>query len=322
VKVVNSIRMIYQQRFSIYRALKNEVDTYFNSNKESNWHYESRIKELESFALKAETSRFNKISVLEDFFAATIVVDQQSSIPTAIELAKKKFSIDKQRPKDLQLTHKKPSSFVFDDLRLYLKLPEKESRPPKPYTNVIFELQIKTFLQHAWSIATHDMVYKGNEVNWAQSRIAHQVKAMLEHAELSISEAKQLASNPIVNKVNSDVEVLQSILTIVKATWAAEKLPKDLVRLAENIKSILDISEEDASNLENIFKTSRFINSSPMENISPYTAIVLSLIERDEDTLIQKLSTKRKKLFLPDEALNLLSKEHREKISGIVIKAE
>ena len=321
MKVVNSVRMIYQQRLSTYQNLKKEVDEYFTSNKQPNWHYESRIKQLESFALKAETSRFNKISMLEDFFASTIVVDNQSSISKAIDLVNQKFSIEWQRPKDPIKTHKEPSSFVFDDIRLYIKLPENELRPSKPYTNVIFELQIKTFLQHAWSIATHDLAYKGDEINWAQSRIAHQVKAMLEHAELSIAEAKQLSTNPMVNKVNTDSEELKSIIVIVKKTWGQEKLPKDLVRLAQNIRFVLKLSRVPTSSLEDMFNASRFIGQSPMVNISPYTAIVLTLFEKDEK-LFNKLSENNKKVFLPDEASELLSPELSEKILPVILKAE
>jgi len=202
MKVVNSIRKIYDQRVSVYKSLKTEVDTFFISNKKDRWHYESRVKELASFALKAETSRVEKISELEDFFGSCLVVENSSSIKDALVIITSRFEIVYQRPENQEETHKDPSSFVFDDLRLYIRIPQNPNRRPKGIENIIFELQLKTFLQHAWTIATHNLIYKGRESNWASSRIAYQVKAMLEHAEMSIAESDALSKSSLVNKTS------------------------------------------------------------------------------------------------------------------------
>ena len=219
MKIVNSIREIYDERLSVYESLKTEVDAFFISNKKNRWHYESRVKELVSFALKAETCRVKKISELEAFFGACLVVENSSSIEDALDIIKSRFEIVYQRPKIQEETHKDPSSFVFDDLRLYIRIPQNPDRRPKGIENIIFELQLKTFLQHAWSIATHSLIYKGSESNWASNRIAYQVKAMLEHAELSISESDALSKSSLVNKTSKKTARSKLITSYLRDTW-------------------------------------------------------------------------------------------------------
>ena len=67
-------------------------------------------------------------------------------------------------------------------------------------------MQVKTFLQHAWGIATHDLIYKTDDVSWSRQRIAYQIKAMLEHAEMSIQEAGRLAEAVALSKTQHDSE--------------------------------------------------------------------------------------------------------------------
>jgi ppGpp synthetase/RelA/SpoT-type nucleotidyltranferase len=90
--------------------------------------------------------------------------------------------------------------FRLIDLRLYVTLPDSPALPPTDLSDVVFEVQIKTFLQHAWSIATHDLLYKTDAVNWSKERIAYQIKARREHAEISIQEAEDLATSAALAK--------------------------------------------------------------------------------------------------------------------------
>lgn len=212
MKVIYSIEMIYENQKRLNELLRTKVDEIINHLKESNWHYIGRIKTLESFALKLETGRFAEPSSMEDFFACTIVVDNLSQIKLAEQLLREQFEIVSRRPKNDEDTHKEPHSFQYDDLRLYSRLKSESFLPDSVLSRIVFEIQIKTFLQHAWSIATHDLIYKSNEISWSKERIAYQIKAMLEQAELSISTVANFSEHQQVSKENSNTKRLKKTL--------------------------------------------------------------------------------------------------------------
>src|SRR4029077_4245942 len=110
---------------------------------------------------------------------------------------------------------------------------------PSGLHGFLFEVQVKTFLQHAWGIATHDLVYKANEVSWATSRVAFQVKAMLENAELSISEAKRLTDCNILDRTDEHSQNIIATIEAIRARWTdAAQLPQKMLRLAQNIHDL------------------------------------------------------------------------------------
>ena len=49
-----------------------------------------------------------------------------------------------------------------------------------------FEIQVKSAFEHAWSVSTHDLVYKNSEINWRKLRLAAQIKATVEQLDMLI----------------------------------------------------------------------------------------------------------------------------------------
>src|SRR5919109_5674500 len=159
MKVPASIRRLYEDQKAVNDRLKVVVDERIRGIKNHRWHYEGRVKELRSFALKIESGRFEIPRALEDFFACTIVVANATEITEAEKLINENFTIKTRRPPRIDQTHKAPNEFPFDDLRLYVTLQETVALPRTDLHEIVFEIQIKTFLQHAWAIATHDLLY-------------------------------------------------------------------------------------------------------------------------------------------------------------------
>jgi ppGpp synthetase/RelA/SpoT-type nucleotidyltranferase len=325
VKIVNSIQNLYNENSVYYQILKEEVDRILLLKKNVRWHYESRLKKLESFAMKIEMGRFNKQDIFDDFFAATLVVKDLNEINFVEDLLISDFDICKKRPKDNLFTHKESSSFPFDDLRLYLTLKDTDTgKFEKKIYHLTFELQIKTFLQHAWTIATHDLIYKSQNINWAKERVAYQVKAILEQAEIMISGVEQLSELPILKKENSEVKSINKMIAIIKKYWEDEYLPDDKRRLAQNILTLirkLKISEDDLdAMLDDETKNNRGAN---ILNLSPYLIVVQSIFYKYPakiENYLTNFDRKNKfKLLLPTE-LDCLKLEKNRIIEENVLK--
>lgn len=304
MKIPGSIRGIYAEQEAKYQRLKEAVDTRVLGIKDSRWHYESRVKELQSFTLKIETGRYRNPQLLEDFFACTLVVANTSEIDKAERLIVENFALHERRPRSKDKTHKRADIFTFDDLRLYLSIPKSVALPPNDLMGVVFELQIKTFLQHAWSIATHDLIYKCDDANWAKERIAYQTKAMLEHAEVSIQEAEKLSQCSSLAKEDSSTANIKLGIAMLKRQWAVSDLPADIRRLAQNITVLIDLLGMNFEELDEILNAGKAARSGghPL-NLSPYATILQYLFVAKKDTLLSVLvkEGQRKGILLPQE---------------------
>jgi ppGpp synthetase/RelA/SpoT-type nucleotidyltranferase len=297
MKVVESIRLFYNDWSPKFNDLSAEIESMLESTiRKNGWLYIGRVKKLESLALKIETGRFSDNLHVEDFFACTIVVATFPQIEEAEKDIRSHFTVVERRPENANKTRNRASDFVFDDLRLYCIYKVPEAKRDKVLDGLKFEVQIKTVLQHAWAQATHDLTYKSETTSWSRDRIAFQVKAMLEHAEIAISEASRLASAPAVAKDDEKTSDIRLIIDKIKEIWDQDKLPSNLKLLAENIFAILKICDIKTNLFKRIIDTEicRLSLKKAPENLSPYAFTVQALAYSAEANLESKLKTSRK----------------------------
>lgn len=291
MKVVKSIQNLYNSNFVFFKLLKTKVDEIISHQKNERWHYESRLKKLESFALKIETGRFDNNQIFEDFFASTIVVKNLNEIAEAQKFTEDLFILRSKRPPAQNFTSKDAFSFPFDDLRLYVSLKDLGigDLAPNLY-DLVFEVQIKTFLQHAWSIATHDLIYKSDKINWGKERVAYQVKAALEHAELTISAVEELSNLSEIKKENKEVKRVNQMIRMILEHWKPEDLPSDRRRLAQNINTFIDAVGISLSDLNTLLKeeTSKG-RGVATRDLSPYLVVVQSIFYSNSEKIINYL---------------------------------
>ncbi len=321
MKVPASIRRVYQDQLETGRLLREKVDDRLKG-REGRWHYESRLKDEEAFLLKLESGRFEKPESLEDFFACTLVVENRGSIDRAEKLVRDSFALLYRRPRRNDFTHKQPEAFPFDDLRLYVNWRDDPALPPSGVAGITFEVQIKTFLQHAWSIATHDLTYKTHEAHWGKQRIAYQIKAILEHAEISIQEADMLAESDGLKKTNQRNEGLRKTIALVKELWSDELLPQDVRRLAQNINDLCEACDVDTAALRDILDKERAAGRGPlMLDLSPFGVVVQALLQRRPDQLIRVLSPplRKQKVVLPSEIELPASVDHATWVNAVFV---
>lgn len=307
MKIINSIDQSYNKQYEINEVLKKRVDLLIKSIIPEQWHYISRIKSIESFALKIETARFIKPTLLEDFFACTIVVENTSLIKKAQSILRKHFQIIETRPSDINLTKKESSSFIFDDLRLYVKLKPTNAREKGPINDIKFEIQIKTFLQHAWSIATHDLIYKSDLISWTKQRVSYQVKAMLENAEISIEKASSVKKLPGLPFDNPKIKFQNEIKEFILKNFEEDKLPKDLVRLINNLEHLLKTLKMSLQEIQVCLIDDKEAGlGTNTLNLSPFLIILQSIINQNKQKVISFLKKPvneryKEHIFIPSE---------------------
>jgi Region found in RelA / SpoT proteins len=291
MKIPLSIREAYDAQLDLNRRLQEVVDGALKNLKRPRWHYESRVKGLESFAIKIESGRVRNPAAVEDLFACTLVVPNSTELNQAEIIVRGSFDVKYQRPRNPLETAKEAAAFPFDDLRLYVKRKNPGLLPPTPLDQVIFEIQIKTFLQHAWGIATHDLNYKTDEVRWSKDRIVAHLRAMIEHAELSIQEATALSDSVILSKTDRQTRELSEVIGVLKAHWARTDLPENIRSLAQSIQVILTGLQMQFSDLNNMLNTEKVAGRGSFDlNLSPYGVIIQGLLRHQTAGCLALLS--------------------------------
>jgi len=199
---------------------------------------------------------------------------------------------------------KRPEAFPSDGLRLYVRWKDDSGPRPTGLDGVLFEVQIKTFLEHAWAIATHDLIYKAERMDWGKARIAYQIKAMLEHAETSIVGADALARSEALPKENAHFKEVGKTIALLDELWPPESLPRDKRRLAENVQGLaggLDIGIDELGDI--LRSETRDGRGAALLNLSPYGVVVQSVMNHAEAKIAKFLACRMAKtrLFITPE---------------------
>lgn len=271
MKISNNVRQLYSEKSDQIVLLKKQVDPIIQDIcRKNNWDYQTRIKAEISFALKLETGR----NAEEDFLGYRIVINKTAEIELVKKsLTEKYFQIIECRPKDSKVAKNDPYDFRFNEVRLYIKLLPVEGTEPKPFIDNIFEVQINTLFSYVWTKATHDLIYKSDNVSWGKSRIAYQIKALLEQAQYAIDTIDNTDASYFPK--HSRFEQQQKVIELLNEKWSSDNLPSDLNRLSQNIQNLIKKLDSNIDELKEVIEEAVEKNSgSPLLNISPYQFII------------------------------------------------
>lgn len=293
MKIEGSVRGKFDELYPKFKLLEDKVGDRLKGQLKPEWHYESRTKKIESFSLKTQAGyRFTPYQFVDDFLGCLIVVTRISEVPKAEEIVRNLFRVFKRFPNSSMHTKKLPDNFQMDDVRLYAKLIVEKNLPPNDVlSRLSFEIQIKTYLQHAWSIATHDFSYKGNQISWAKDRMGAHWRAMLEHTELSIEEADKLAGSTILSLSHNEYSWLQRILNVLQEHWEDDRLPKDQKRLVRSLGQLIDWAGITPAQLDDMITKEEDMGRGASEiNLSPYSAVLQGLLINHGRKLIDAIA--------------------------------
>lgn len=261
------------------------------------------IKKSESLYQKIEITKEVKVNEVIDLFRATIIVPTEKEIKKVREELKEFFIMKEV----IENREKKPELFIYDDLHLYLVFKDELVLDHEKYKRRFFELQIKTFLQYGWQKATHDLIYKGNELNWSNQRIAHQIKAMLEQSDQMLAEI-ELSAKICPKNEYTHFKNLNKIISLIKEKWDVTNLPKGLRKTAVNINELLrltKISMDDFILEINAPDNEKLINNL---SLSPFQSILAIIIKNYKQKLIDGLRKSKKKIYVCNSMKDFLGK--------------
>lgn len=201
-----------------------------------------RVKDTGSLAEKIETGRFGRWRELDDSFACTIIVPTLAEEPRAIEYLESQFLVAELKRRGSTL--KDPSVFRFDATRFIGRL-RLEMLPDTnaELTLMPFEIQIRTAFEHAWSVTTHALAYKGDQVDWRRIRLAAQLKASVEQIDNLIIGFDQVVSS-ISEQQWPEISAKKAIEDFFRKQVASgnipsEAAPKSWGRFCDNFYSVL-----------------------------------------------------------------------------------
>jgi hypothetical protein len=155
-------------------------------------------------------------------------------------------------------------------------------------------------------------------VSWARSRVAYQVKALLEHAELSIATIEQLEKSGHLSSVGQPEMRQQELIDLVRAEWLPEFLPADLRRLAMNLDRLLrGIGIDSDVGTRDLLSTGKahYRGEHPL-GWSPYQCVVdyasLTIPERLRDLSEAQTTAKPFLIFVTPDVLKRLERSLEE----------
>lgn len=209
-----------------------------------NYPFSGRIKRLKSIAEKIEMGRFECFSEIDDLVAFTLIVPSATHEKNVINFCKLAFDVIAVRDKsDAQ---KPPETFRFDSTRVIARArrpPHLEKHVGPSIFEYAFELQVRTAFEHAWSVATHDLVYKGSVVDWKRMRLAAQLKATSEGLDAAIAAFDHLASGITESpwaRLSDQIHVAEFVRSIFENKRLPDALiPDSVSRFSENFCTLV-----------------------------------------------------------------------------------
>ena len=138
---------------------------------------------------------------------------------------------------------KSPDLFRFDSTRFIGRLRDEGAAHPPQVASCLFEVQIRTAFEHAWSVTTHRLTYKGDAVDWRRFRLTAQLKAAVEQIDLLVVGFDEAARH-VAEHDWFEVQARTLIVDAFKPLFAEpsipeENAPKDWTRFSDNLLSLL-----------------------------------------------------------------------------------
>jgi ppGpp synthetase/RelA/SpoT-type nucleotidyltranferase len=238
---------LLRAQFSRYEGLLSELQLYVRESlrtycDEHHFPFLDRLKSVESLSEKLESGRFKSWEALDDLYACTVVVPVESQCDAVVEALSERF--EEVRSRGRHSVPKAPEVFRYDGLRWYGKIrPEVAAVRQPGLGDIVFEVQVLTVFEHAWTTVSHALVYKSDDADWRRDRLSAQLKAAVEQAEMIIA-AFEGASASMPSSQWPELECRQSVIDTFMQLDRENHVPVTLVpeswrRFADNVYALV-----------------------------------------------------------------------------------
>jgi ppGpp synthetase/RelA/SpoT-type nucleotidyltranferase len=261
-----------------------------------NFPISGRIKSAASVAEKIEMGRYQRFSEIDDLVAFTMIIPSAKCEDEVTKFCKRLFDVTEIRGKST--TQKAPDVFRFDSTRVVARVrrsPDLAGSTRPSISDYLFEIQVRTAFEHAWSVATHDLVYKGSSIDWKRARLAAQLKATSEGLDAAVAAFEYLADaieESPWDRFRGQVDVSQYIADAFEGQKLPSTLkPSSVSRFSQNFCALIQairptLSVSDA--LEVITDELRQMSSVPV-SLSLYQLFLGMLCHGRETTEIKTI---------------------------------
>lgn len=213
----NSARRIikqYHENQQIYRSLKHDIEDIFESVIVTNRFRISsmsiRIKSEDALKKKITyKNKYREINEITDVVACRIITLFEDDVDRIYESIKDNFDIIEYNDKRKK-NYDDRIDFGYNSLHLLIKFNDERCQfiEYAPYKDIVFELQIRTTLQHSWAEIEHGLGYKSQyEIPKDIRRRLTRLSAAL---ELLDEEFVQIAKD--VDEYNKGIVHIEKIL--------------------------------------------------------------------------------------------------------------
>ena len=160
---------------------------------------EHRVKSEKSLAGKLELkgAKYQSIDNVTDILGMRVVTFYSADVDKVAAIVNETFEVDWSNSVDKRKLHQL-DSFGYNSLHYICKLPKSllgEQDPPQ-LSDISFEIQMRTALQHVWSTLDHDTKYKGSvKIPYEYQRQFSRLAGMLELIDEEFSRLRNVLTD-------------------------------------------------------------------------------------------------------------------------------
>ena len=167
----------------------------------------NRIKNKDSLLEKCKKKGYKELSNFTDIVGIRIITFVLEDVEKIRQMIKKEFDVDNANSED-KFTKLKVDQTGYLSVHYILRLgkPRCNQSEWAEYNGYVFELQIRTLLQHAWASMSHDNMYKFN--NGLPSEIERRFYLAAGTLELLDIEFQRLSDELVIyrNKISQETK--------------------------------------------------------------------------------------------------------------------